>query len=126
MPRRRWTSTEQLDWLQPWVPAFTEAQESKNFNAFFAEVYKAWFKKYPLDKLKTQEKGEKIKGLEDAEAAGNTEKAEKIRVGWWEQASSHGQTCRGFMSNLHSSFRDYTTGSITIHGQGLVTINGEF
>jgi hypothetical protein len=90
MPRRRWTSTEQLDWLQPRMPAFTEAQESKNFNTFFSEVYKAWFEKYPLDSLKTQETGEKIKGLEEAEAAGNTEKAEKIREGWWEQASVPG------------------------------------
>jgi hypothetical protein len=124
MPRRRWTSTEQLDWLQPWVPTFTDAQESKNFSSFFGELYKAWFEKYPLDKLKTQEKGEKIKGLEEAEAAGNTEKAEKIREGWWEQASVHVTACS---SSMTISFRDYTTGSIIIHEQGvLLTINGKF
>jgi hypothetical protein len=90
MPRRRWTSTDQLNWLQQWISAFSLAQESKDFNPFFAEVYKAWFKKYPLDQLKAQEKGEKIKGLEDAEAAGNTEKVEKIRVAWWQQVGVHG------------------------------------
>ena len=70
MPRRRWTSTEQFDWLQDWVSAFSQAQESKEFNPFFAKVYKAWFEKYPLDQLKAQEKGEKIKGLEEAEDKG--------------------------------------------------------
>ena len=88
-------------------------------------MYKAWFKKYPLDKLKTQEKGEKIKGLEEAEATGNAEMAEKIREGWWEQASVHGHDVYQFHD--HTFFRDYTTGSITIHEQGLLlTINGEF
>lgn len=57
---------------------------------FFGEMYKAWFETYPLDKLKTQEEGEKIKGLDEAKAAGNTEKAEKIREGWWQQVSVHG------------------------------------
>ena len=90
MPRRRWTSTDQLEWLQPWIPAFTKAQESKELNPFFGDVYKAWFEKYPLDQLKAKEKGEKIKGLEEAEAAGNTEKAEKLRETWWEQVSVHG------------------------------------
>jgi hypothetical protein len=89
MPRRRWTSTEQFSWLQKWVPEFSEAQESKNYNPFFGEVYKAWFEEYPLDQLKAQEEGEKIKGLEEAEAAGNTEKAEKIRETWWQQVSVH-------------------------------------
>lgn len=89
MPRRRWTSTEQFEWLQEWVSAFNTAQESKNFNPFFGDVYKAWFTKYPLEKLKAQENGEKIKGLDEAEAAGNTEKVEKIRVAWWEQVSNH-------------------------------------
>jgi hypothetical protein len=91
MPRRRWTSTEQLNWLQERVSAFSQAQESKDFNPFFSEVYEAWFKKYPLDQLKAQEKGEKIKGLEEAETAGNTEKAEKIRETWWQQVSVHSQ-----------------------------------
>ena len=90
MPRRRWTSTEQFEWLQEWVSGFITAQESKDFNPFFGEVYKAWFTKYPLEKLKAQENGEKIKGLDEAEADGNTEKVEKIRVAWWEQVSNHG------------------------------------
>lgn len=90
MPRRRWTSKDQLDWLQPWVTAFTEAQGRKEYNPFFAEVYKEWFQKYPLDKLKAQEVGEKIKGLDEAEATGNMEKAEKIRETWWQQVSVHG------------------------------------
>ena len=90
MPRRRWTSTEQFNWLQKWVPEFSQAQESKNYNPFFGEVYKAWFEEYPLDQLKAQEEeGEKIKGLEEAKAAGNTEKAEKIRETWWQQVSVH-------------------------------------
>ena len=87
MPRRRWTSTEQFNWLQEWVSQFSQAQESKELNPFFGEVYKAWFDKYPLDQLKAQEEGEKIKGLEQAEAAGSTEKAEKIRETWWHQVS---------------------------------------
>ena len=70
--------------------AFTTAHESKEFNPFFEEVYTAWFTKHPLDKLKMHEKGEKLKGLEEAEAAGNMEKVEKIRVAWWEQVSIHG------------------------------------
>lgn len=89
MPRKRWTTTDQLDWLQLHIPAFTTAQESKDFNPFFGELYETWFKKYPLDGLKAQEKGEKIKGLEDAEAAGNTEMAEKLRENWWQQVSDH-------------------------------------
>ena len=48
MPCKCWTTTDQLDWLQPWIPAFTKAQESKEFNSFFVEMYDAWFKKYPL------------------------------------------------------------------------------
>ena len=100
MPRWCWTSTEQLDWLQLWVPVFTDAQESKNFNPFFAKVYKAWFEKYLLDKLKMQEKGKKIKGLEEAEVTGNTEKAEKIREGWW---AFMVMTCSSFRTDLQSS-----------------------
>lgn len=88
MPRKRWTTTDQLDWLQPWIPAFTKAQESKEFNSFFVEMYDAWFKKYSLDQLKAQEIGKKIKGLEEAEAAGNTEKVEKIREAWWQLVSA--------------------------------------
>lgn len=69
------------------MSTFAKAQESKEFNPFFGEVYKEWFEKYPLDELKAQEEGEKIKGLEEAEAAGNTERAEKIREAWWQQVS---------------------------------------
>ena len=90
MPRRRWTMTEQLEWLHTWISGFAAAQESKEFNPFFGEVYAAWFQKYPLEQLKAQEIGESIKGLEEAEAAGNTEMAEKIRETWWEQVSVHG------------------------------------
>jgi hypothetical protein len=125
MPRRRWTSTDQLEWLQPWVSGFNKAQESKEFSPFFRELNKEWFKKYPLDQLKSQELGEKIKGLEEAEAAGNTEKAEMIRESWWQQVSVLGHDMQPFQANIHS--RDYIIGSITIHVQGLLMmINGQF
>lgn len=112
MPRRRWTSTEQLNWLQEWMSAFSQAQETKDFNSFFGQVYKAWFAKYPLDQLSAQEEGEKIKGLEEAEAAGNTEKAKKIREAWWQQVSVHchdvQQLITTHIQRIHNWFNNNT------------------
>jgi hypothetical protein len=103
MPRKRWTTTEQLDWLQSFLPAFTLAQETKELTSFFGEVYEEWFKKYPLDQLKAQENGEKIKGLEEAEADGNTERAEKIRETWWQLVSIFmDMTCTVFITNFYN------------------------
>ena len=48
MGKRRWTTTEQRDWLEARIPAFTEAQQTKSTGSFFPEVHRAWRESWPV------------------------------------------------------------------------------
>ena len=48
MGKRRWTTTEQRDWLEARIPAFTEAQQTKSAaSTFFPDVHKEWRESWP-------------------------------------------------------------------------------
>jgi hypothetical protein len=49
MGKRRWTTTEQRDWLEARIPAFAEAQQTKTAGStFFPDIHKAWRESWPV------------------------------------------------------------------------------
>jgi hypothetical protein len=49
MPKPKWTTKEQHDWLTSHLPAFTTEQEKKpqSMSKFFSALYVQWFKDFP-------------------------------------------------------------------------------
>jgi len=55
MPKKSWTSKEQLDWLSAQLPAFRIAQEAKTTPSFFTEIYQEFHAQWPLSPLTAKE-----------------------------------------------------------------------
>ena len=55
MPARRWTTDDQLLWLDDHITAFTDTQKKKTTNAFFEETHHIWQEKWPTENLTEQE-----------------------------------------------------------------------
>ncbi|KAG1764620.1 hypothetical protein EDD22DRAFT_951550 [Suillus occidentalis] len=49
MAPRKWTTSEQEVWLEPWYQKFAEKQsdKSRNHKNFFADLYERWFEAFP-------------------------------------------------------------------------------
>ncbi|KAG1719438.1 uncharacterized protein EDB91DRAFT_1257662 [Suillus paluster] len=49
MAPRKWTTSEQEVWLEPWYQKFAEKQsdKSRNHKNFFADLYEKWFEEFP-------------------------------------------------------------------------------
>jgi hypothetical protein len=47
MPRNKWTSEEQEDWLKNRYHAFREAEVNETRKSFYKETYAAWLAKWP-------------------------------------------------------------------------------
>ena len=47
MPKKKWTTKEQEDWLSERIPAFVQAQQEKTTAGFFPPVYESWYKEFP-------------------------------------------------------------------------------
>jgi hypothetical protein len=47
MPRNKWTSEEQEDWLKDRYDAFRKAEENDTRKSFYKETYSAWLAKWP-------------------------------------------------------------------------------
>lgn len=45
--RRRWTTPEQLDWLQQRHPAYLEAQSQGRYDKFWPKIFQDWFATFP-------------------------------------------------------------------------------
>ena len=43
----RWTTDEQREFLDSYVPRYLEAQTSRKYHKFWPGLYQAWFAKYP-------------------------------------------------------------------------------
>jgi hypothetical protein len=70
MPKKSWTSKEQLDWLYSQLADFRIAQEAKTTPGFFAKVYKEFHAQWPLSSATAEE---------IAASNGNTELAETTK-----------------------------------------------
>jgi hypothetical protein len=69
MPKQRWTTNEQRQWLEERIPAFLEAQQADTLGSvFFPDLYDEWRKQHPVQPPSAEE-------LE--KAGGNLEKAKK-------------------------------------------------
>jgi len=77
MPKPKWTTKEQEDWLSVRLKDFVAAQEKKpaTMAHFFGPVYKAWFEKFPCPDP-TDKEVAKAEGKFDV-AKANVEKATK-------------------------------------------------
>jgi hypothetical protein len=47
MPRHKWTTEEQEDWLKDRCDAFKEAEKNDTRKSFYKETYAAWLFKWP-------------------------------------------------------------------------------
>jgi len=47
MPRHKWTTEEQEDWLKDRCDAFKEAEKNDTRKSFYQETYAAWLFKWP-------------------------------------------------------------------------------
>jgi hypothetical protein len=48
MPAARWTTDEQVEWLQERLPQYmTEHQKDKDYSHFWPMLIADWFKKFP-------------------------------------------------------------------------------
>ena len=47
MPRHKWTTEEQEDWLKDCCDAFKEAEKNDTRKSFYQETYAAWLFKWP-------------------------------------------------------------------------------
>jgi hypothetical protein len=47
MPKKKWATKEQEEWLEERMAAFVQAQQTKMTGQFFTSVYDAWHGTYP-------------------------------------------------------------------------------
>jgi len=45
--KRRWTTTEQRNFLDSYIPQYLEAQASRKYRKFWPGLYQDWFEKFP-------------------------------------------------------------------------------
>ena len=55
MPRHKWTTEEQEDWLKDRCDAFKEAEREDTRKSFYKETYAAWLNKWPNPKPSTKQ-----------------------------------------------------------------------
>jgi hypothetical protein len=46
MPKKKWATKEQVEWLEERMAAFVQAQQTKTTGQFFTSVYDAWHGTY--------------------------------------------------------------------------------
>lgn len=47
MTRRSWTTAEQQDWLQQWMPEYSAERGHMGLQRFWGAMYEAWFQRFP-------------------------------------------------------------------------------
>ena len=47
MPRRKWTTEEQYEWLSERIPDFVEAQQTGTVSVFITSVTQKWYQEWP-------------------------------------------------------------------------------
>jgi hypothetical protein len=55
MPKKSWTSKQQLDWLFAQLPDFRIAQEARTTPSFFTKIYQEFHAQWPLSPLTANE-----------------------------------------------------------------------
>ena len=79
MPRRKWTTEEQYEWLSERIPDFVEAQQTGTVSVFITSVTQKWYQEWPP--------GEPTED-EVEEAKGSVRAAKKARKTYWEKVST--------------------------------------
>lgn len=78
MGKRRWTTAEQLTWLENLIPGFIQAQQGKVVGSFLTDVYGKWEKKWPT-LPPTKEEVKRVKGDRGRALALKQKGAEDVR-----------------------------------------------
>jgi hypothetical protein len=66
MTRATWTTTEQREWLEEYLPGWANAQDNGTTKAYRVKVFEGWYKAFPLGTPTDEEL---------AKAGGNASKA---------------------------------------------------
>ncbi|KIM77360.1 hypothetical protein PILCRDRAFT_91119 [Piloderma croceum F 1598] len=107
MPKHKWTTDEQHDWLSSRMPDFVAAQEKKpsSMKPFFGPIYVDWFKIFPCPEPT-------VKKLAEAKGAGDVAKATletkmKSRIYYWFfNHMAHGSTSTTRVNSKIPSMKD--------------------